>query len=372
VATIVESRRAVGFRERVRYAAAVSPESELALAHRYDTAGQHDEAINALARGTGAGDAACTQLLGIRLLTGDRAPHLPAEGLGFIAEACEKGLGEGAARAAGMTALGIGGAPDWPQALDWLRRSAEAGWQPSQRQLLALCDDRELARRCVTGTTPPWRALAAAVQLQRWRQAPPAQVKSAEPRVSAFTDLLRPELCEFFISLAVGRLGPAKVYDPVQRQDIVVAHRSNTIANFDVHNVELAHVLLQARMAAACGMPERHMEGPSVLHYAPGEQIANHFDFVDPQSTPDYAGEIARNGQRLITFLIYLNDDYGGGETAFPELGFSHRGQRGGGLYFVNALPDLTPDLRMLHAGCPITRGEKWIITQFVRSRPTR
>ena len=32
----------------------------------------------------------------------------------------------------------------------------------------------------------------------------------------------------------------------------------------------------------------------------------------------------------------------------------------------------LQPDLRMLHAGRPTTRGEKWIITQFVRSRAMR
>jgi prolyl 4-hydroxylase len=70
--------------------------------------------------------------------------------------------------------------------------------------------------------------------------------------------------------------------------------------------------------------------------------------------------------------LLYLNADYDGGETAFPRLGFSHRGGVGDGLYFVNALPDMQPDLRTMHAGCPTTRGEKWIITQFIRSRPTR
>jgi hypothetical protein len=136
--------------------------------------------------------------------------------------------------------------------------------------------------------------------------------------------------------------------------------------------VELVHALIQARMAAACGIPERFMEAPSVLHYDPGEQIRDHYDFVDPESTDDYAGEIARNGQRRVTFLLYLNDDYDGGETTFPKLGISHKGRCGEGLYFVNTLPDDSPDLRMLHAGCPTSRGEKWIITQFIRSRPTR
>jgi len=129
---------------------------------------------------------------------------------------------------------------------------------------------------------------------------------------------------------------------------------------------------VQARMAVACGVPEQMLEAPSVLHYSPGEQIQNHYDFVDPKTTDDYAAEIARNGQRVITFLIYLNDDYEGGETAFPDLDLVHKGRRGEGLYFVNAFPDLSPDMRMVHAGRPPTRGEKWIVTQFVRSRPTR
>jgi prolyl 4-hydroxylase len=114
------------------------------------------------------------------------------------------------------------------------------------------------------------------------------------------------------------------------------------------------------------------MEAPSLLHYSPGQQIHDHYDFVNPSSSPDYQAEIARNGQRMITFIVYLNDDYEGGETDFPKLGLTHKGSRGEGIYFVNALPDMQPDLRTLHAGRPTTRGEKWIITQFVRNRPMR
>lgn len=342
------------------------PHPELVRAEQFDAAGNFDEAINCLARGTSAGDAQCTGQLGMRLLIGHNAPLLPEEGLQFIGEACAKGRGEGAARAAGVLAMGSG-INDWRRALDWLCLSAEAGWNDSRRQLVALADDREMAR-----SSSNWRDLASTIDLESWRRAPEPQLRSEDPRVVAFGGLVRPEICEFFISLAPGRLEPARVYDPVSRSDVVMAHRSNTVANFDLRRVELAHVLLQARMAAACGIPERQMEAPAVLHYAPGEQIADHFDFVDPLSVPDYAAEIARNGQRLVTFLLYLNDDYEGGETSFPKLGFSNRGRTGDGIYFVNALPDMQPDVRTLHAGRTIIRGEKWIISQFIRSRITR
>jgi prolyl 4-hydroxylase len=351
-----------------------SPDSNahLSRATALDAAGNHDGAINELALGTQKNDLQCTRQLGLRLLTGDNAPLLPAEGLRFLGEACDGGLPEAAARAAGILALGVRVAANWPLALAWLCRSAAGGWEPARQQLLALCEDRALAARAAASVQADWRAVAAAVRLDDWRRASPPNVKNAEPRVCAHPGFIRREICDVLIALTAGRLEPARVYDPVSHEDIVVAHRSNTVASFNVSAVELVHALLQARMSVVCGVSERMMEGPTVLHYAPGEQIQNHFDFVDPGTTHDYAGEIARNGQRIITFLVYLNEDYDGGETAFPELGLVHKGRCGEALYFVNALPDLSPDLRMVHAGRPTTRGEKWIVSQFIRSRPTR
>src|SRR4029079_16917770 len=108
--------------------------AHLTRAAQCDAAGQHDAAINELALGTGEGDAACTEQLGIRLLTGAPWPHLPAEGLQFVGEACAKGFGAGAARAAALVAMGVAGPADWRAALDWLGRSAAARWQMRHEQ----------------------------------------------------------------------------------------------------------------------------------------------------------------------------------------------------------------------------------------------
>ena len=53
-----------------------------------------------------------------------------------------------------------------------------------------------------------------------------------------------------------------------------------------------------------------------------------------------------------------------------PELGISHKGQKSEGLFLVNALPNGDPDRRTVHAGRPPTVGEKWVVSQFMRSRP--
>ena len=103
-----------------------------------------------------------------------------------------------------------------------------------------------------------------------------------------------------------------------------------------------------------------------VLHYRVGQQIRPHFDFIDT-AAPDYEQQIREQGQRMITFLLYLNEGYDGGETTFPELGIVNRGRRGEGLYFINSRADRSADRQMLHTGSPPTRGEKWIVTQFIR-----
>lgn len=124
-------------------------------------------------------------------------------------------------------------------------------------------------------------------------------------------------------------------------------------------------------MSIACNIPMKQMEGTAILHYKPGEEISEHFDFVDP-NLPNYEQEIRDNGQRIITFLIYLNEEYEGGETAFTELDLSYKGQTGDGIYFVNALPDGSSDLRTKHAGRPTSSGEKWIVSQFIRNREVK
>ena len=111
--------------------------THLSRAAALDAAGDHNGAINELALGTQKKDLHCTRALGLRLLTGDYAPLLPAEGLRFLGEACDAGLPEAAARAAGILALGVRVAANWPLALAWLCRSAAGGWEPARQQLLA-------------------------------------------------------------------------------------------------------------------------------------------------------------------------------------------------------------------------------------------
>jgi hypothetical protein len=127
-------------------------------------------------------------------------------------------------------------------------------------------------------------------------------------------------------------------------------------------------LFLRARMAKITELPVDAMEAPAILHYLPGQEFLPHFDFLDT-SSPGYAKDVAERGQRVLTFLLCLNDGYEGGETEFPVLGKRWKGRKGSALFFWNVEPDGMPDRRTAHAGLPPTRGEKWLLSQWIRLR---
>ena len=59
-----------------------------------------------------------------------------------------------------------------------------------------------------------------------------------------------------------------------------------------------------------------------------------------------------------------------GGATEFPQLGIAFPPQQGTLLLWNNALPGGAPNSHVIHAGTPVVRGTKYIITKWFRTRP--
>jgi hypothetical protein len=289
---------------------------------------------------------------------------MPKDGAQLLLDAVKAGNAEAALRLANLVALGAHVEQSWTGALSLLAVAAERGEGRAQGQL------NTLAGRPAGEAVPAdgWRGLAERIDLAAWLAPCEGTTLCESPLVRTFKEFIPEQACGWLIERARGRLKRALIYDPTHG-DVADEMRTNTAAGFDLIDADLVQVMIQYRMSAAVGVPVHNMEGPTVLHYDVGEQITNHFDFLNPK-IPNYANEVAKRGERIITFLVYLNDDYAGGETDFHLLGVRHKGRRREGLFFTNALPNGRPDTRMVHAGLPPTSGEKWIVSQFVRNRP--
>ena len=306
-------------------------------------------------------DAAAMGELGERLLQGDGGPPDLPRAAELIHRAAALGDPGATHRSAVLTAVGLGCAQSWDAALDLLQRSAELGWSLAQAQMRLLGEDDE-----ADADANLWGRLRARIDPAAWTTPPAKRVLSQHPRIRAAEAVASKAVCDWIIARGRDRLAPARVYDSATGGPAVENERNNREAELDLARTDLAVLLLQARIAAATGLPFRQMEHPNLLHYRVGQRFARHVDYLDP-TAPGFAQEIALKGQRVATFLLYLNEGFEGGETDFPIIGLRHKGGTGDAMFFANVDESSAPDRRTLHAGLPPTRGEKWLFSQFIR-----
>lgn len=330
----------------------------------------YPQRIFELERAAAAGDTGAMTELGSRWLSGTDVSFLPDKGAQWLTAAAAQGSGEASALMAVLAGAGVCRPQSWEVALDYLQRSAELGWKPAQAQLVLLATQHAPGVRdsATALAAADWPRLRQAIDVSAWLSCPPKQSLSEAPRVRKIEGFISEAVCRWMIERARTRLGAARTYDVETGEGIVESSRTNSETDFNIVESDLVLILLRARIAAATGLPPAVMELTKVLHYDVGQQFAPHYDFIDP-STPGLAGELAARGQRLVTFLVCLNDDYEGGETDFSAIGLRYRGRTGDALMFANVDLVGNPDRSTLHAGLTPTQGEKWLLSQWIRDR---
>ena len=306
-------------------------------ARRLEAAGQGQGAETWLRRAAAAGHVEGMTALGKLLLTSAPATAaMMTEGRRYIHTAAASGSGDAAHFAALITGIDGSIANNWAQALDYLARSARLGHAPAQIELALLAGDRDLTRALGQGlekgeVLPPgtWANLRAAIDLAAMMRVPKPEILSTAPFIARIGGFASPEFCDWAIASARPRLARAQTYNPADGKPIA----NHDAAESGSQNLVLLSIL--QRVAALTNVPINGQERTSILHYAVGDDFKPHYDFLDP-AMPAFAAEIRKTGQRIFTFLLYLNDDYDGGETEFPLLGQRFKGRKGDAICFRN------------------------------------
>lgn len=185
----------------------------------------------------------------------------------------------------------------------------------------------------------------------------------AHPRVLVFADLLSAEECEGLRALAASRLVRSETVVHATGGSEVNAARTSDGMFFGRGENELVS-RVEARLASLLNWPLENGEGLQVLRYLPGAEYKPHFDYFDP-AQPGTAAVLRRGGQRVGTVVMYLNTPEGGGATVFPDAGLTVHPIAGHAVFFSYAHPVATT--KTLHGGAPVTRGEKWVATKWLR-----
>jgi hypothetical protein len=216
--------------------------------------------------------------------------------------------------------------------------------------------------------TLSWSKIRERIDLSGFLSAPPPpEAPLASAPIATFRSVLQPEICEYVMALANPGLQRAEVHDD-NRGLRVHEMRTNSAMRFSIASTDVILRLIEQQIAALSGLALENQEDMNVLRYRPGETYEPHFDFFDPQ-VERFRSQLESRGQRVMTVLIYLTEDYEGGQTEFELLGYRFKGRCGDALRFGNVDPNGEPHRQMLHTGLPPTSGEKWIISKWIHDR---
>jgi prolyl 4-hydroxylase len=324
-----------------------------------------DEAgLSELRRRCEDGDTEAQLALGTRLLTGDGVPPDTQQGAALVERACQAGNADAANLLATMEAMGAGRPQSWQRAFDWLLLAAERGHEGARAQLLLLNRDPSLAGEQEDDGL--WKRIRERLDLAALTAAPAKRSLCDGPRIRVIEGFASKSECDWAMARARGGLKRAMVLDQQSGRELAHPDRTNRSVTLNLIELDVVLQILRARIGAATNLPVPVFEPAQIMHYSVGEEFRPHFDFDSEQG---YGGQLQRYGQRIATFLLYLNGDFEGGETEFPKIDVRYRGGQGDAIFFANVDRSNAPDPLTLHAGRPPVRGEKWILSQWIRDR---
>lgn len=146
---------------------------------------------------------------------------------------------------------------------------------------------------------------------------------------------------------------------------VVHEGRTSEMAFIERGEAEIAE-RIERRLAALAHWPAACGEPFQLQKYASTQQYRPHYDWLDPDTT-GHRSHLARGGQRLATFVLYLTEVEQGGATIFPGLGLEVYPKKGSALWFLNTDSNHQPDRQTLHGGAPVIKGTKIIANKWLR-----
>ena len=115
--------------------------------------------------------------------------------------------------------------------------------------------------------------------------------------------------------------------------------------------------------------PIENAEDLQVVKYDPNGYYNEHHDSCC-DGTEKCVEFNARGGNRIVTMVLYLNDGFSGGATRFINLKKDIKPDKNSGILFypMNKKGDKC-HRKALHAGMPVTSGQKYIANVWIRER---
>jgi predicted 2-oxoglutarate/Fe(II)-dependent dioxygenase YbiX len=172
------------------------------------------------------------------------------------------------------------------------------------------------------------------------------------PKIVGIRRLLTPNQCRTLCEAA------ARI--PPRRDDIAFwDSRVQTLDQLPDDEREVRALMQQTRLQIQLELigvlrPPSRLYGDTcqLVRWDPGQGLEPHADNLEPD------GSANATPHRACSAVVYLNDDYEGGETFFPGLGFRVKPEPGLAIAFGSGLGHI-------HGVTPIIRGQRYMMATW-------
>ena len=131
---------------------------------------------------------------------------------------------------------------------------------------------------------------------------------------------------------------------------------------------------LKKEVSNITNLPFTNQESILATIYPINSEYKNHHDsfYIEENSihTKDmFECNMSHGGQRIKTALLYLNDDFEGGETEFPKLNLFIKPKTGKLVIWDNVDNQNQVNHNMIHAAKKIIKGKKYVLVIYLREK---
>jgi prolyl 4-hydroxylase len=186
-----------------------------------------------------------------------------------------------------------------------------------------------------------------------------------QPQIILLGNVLSNDECDAIVAHCGTRYTRSTVTGDDDGSSVVHEGRTSDMAFIQRGEADVAERIEQ-RLAALAHWPAECGEPFQLQKYASTQEYRPHYDWLDPDSS-GHRSHLARGGQRLATFILYLSEVDQGGGTVFPGLGLEVYPKKGSALWFLNTDSNHQPDRQTLHGGAPVVNGTKIIANKWLR-----
>lgn len=185
--------------------------------------------------------------------------------------------------------------------------------------------------------------------------------------VYEYKNFLTNEECDMLINIAKNKLEESRVYS-INNNKIDKKHRDSQQCWIKDDESAISKKISDF-VSKLVDFPIENNEMLQIVKYNKGGFFNPHYDPLCVGKKEECLKINGESGPRYCTFIIYLNDDFEGGETCFIKKNKCLKPEKGKAVLFFNTDDNENLLVNSEHAGKPVTKGEKWICNKWVHFR---